>query len=572
MSNTETSGFEPYEHGNLDESDDYVLIKQRQLRTRIVIGLIVVVLGGGGWLYAHFSAQRATAELVLSSEAKLLRGDFGSLNAAAKEILQVIADDERAPGHLLVLDAQAELLLYSLYTDQYSQLAHARELIETAEQRAPDEPRTLVGRALAEAIAGSPDLAIAAADAGFEGIEPSWGRIVRAQAEHRKGRFPEAAAALDGCKAPLCMAWAARSAWLAGDVEGAAAAASKLSTGAPGHEVARAIIGLATARRSTDAEATSELRALLEQGEPLPSPLSALVSVDLARLLSRTSGPKRAEKFLTAALTADEASPILAAEFARMRRFQGSFGAAKIRADKALRSRSAEPTLLGEMAAAAFFNDDSTFIRDRVSRVPKGAEESDGVKRALAFADLVDGSPGNALPALLSTRHLAAPGETDLWVAWTKLKLRDFEGAAAAATAAREAFAANMGEGTPEVASAALLEAQALILGGVEGGAEAAQELLDSHYADAGITPWTAWLYGQVHEARENPRGAKDAYLLACHNGQDFALSCLDLARIYDVLSPDALGRRTQKEARRHYLRTAPKGRHAGEIRAMLKD
>ena len=45
MSNTETSGFEPYEYGNLDESDDYVLIKQRQLRTRIVIGLIVVPAG-----------------------------------------------------------------------------------------------------------------------------------------------------------------------------------------------------------------------------------------------------------------------------------------------------------------------------------------------------------------------------------------------------------------------------------------------------------------------------------------------------------------------------------------------
>ncbi len=568
----DTSGFEPYEHGALEQDDDYVLQKQQQLRTRIAAALILAVLGGGGWFFSRFSAQKAADELRLSAESKLLRGDFQSLNAAAKEVLEAIAEDERAPAEFLVLDAQAELLLYSLYTDQHSQLAHARELIDTAETRDPGAARTKLGKALAEAIAGSPDEALAMAADGFEGLEPAWARLVSAEAEHRKGRFVEAARALDGCNAPLCMAWGARSAWLAGDVDRAADGAARLETAAPGHEVARAVGGLAAARKTADAESESALGALLEQGEPLPSPLAALVSVDLARLLSRTSGPKRAEEFLTAALTADEASPILAAEFARMRRFQGSFGAAKIRADKALRSRSAEPTLLGEMAASSFFNDDSAFIRDRVSRVPKGAEESDGVKRALAFADLVDGVAGNALPAFLSTRHLAAPGETDLWLAWTHLKLRDFEASAKAAAAAREQFVAAMGEGTPEVASAALIEAQALIRGEIVGGAETAQELLDSHYSDAGITPWTAWLYGQVHEARDNPRGAKDAYLLACHNGQDFALSCYDLARIYDVLSMDALARRTQKEARRHYLRTAPKGRHAGEVRAALKD
>ncbi len=571
MSDTDTSGFEPYEHGTLEEDDAYVLLKQQQMRTRIAVVLILAILGGGGWFFLQFSARKAADDMRRSVEAKLLRGDFQSLNAAAKEVLEVIAEDERAPGEFLVLDAQAELLLYSLYTDQHSQLAHARDLVETAEQRAPGEPRTKLGRALAEAIAGSPDDALELAAAGFDGLEPAWARVVKAEAEHRKGRFPEAVAALQGCRAPLCMAWTARSAWLAGDVDGASDAAAALAAAASDHEVARAITGLAAARKSPDADAESALGALLEQGEPLPGPLAALVSVDLARLLSRTSGPKRAEEFLTAALTADESSPILAAEFARMRRFQGSFGAAKIRADKALRVRSAEPSLLGEMAAASFFNDDSAFIRDRVSRVPKGAEESDGVKRALAFADLVDGVAGNALPALLATRHLSAPGETDLWLAWTHLQLKDFEASAAAAGAAREQFTKAMGEGTPEVASAALIEAQALIRGDADGAAEAAEALLEAHYVDAGITPWTAWLYGQVHEARGNSRGAKDAYLLACHNGQDFAMSCFDLARIYDELPMDGLARRTQKEARRHYLRTAPKGRHAGEVRADLE-
>jgi hypothetical protein len=565
------SDLDPYAHGTLDQDDDYVLQKQRQTRMRIAGVVIVALLGAGVWLYSGYAAKSAADDLRRSVESKLLRGDFQSVNAAAKQVLEVIAEDERAPAELLVLDAQAELLLYSLYTDQHGQLAHARGLLETAEQRAPGTPRVRLGRALEEAIAGSPDAALEMASAGFEGIEPAWTRIIRAGAEHRKGRFEEAAKALEGCGAPLCMAWDARGAWVAGNVDGAAAAATALEAAAPGHEVSRAISALVAARGLEADAAISALGSLLEHGEPLPSPLSALVIVDLARLLSRTSGPKRAEEFLIAALSADEASPTLAAEFARMRRFQGSFGAAKIRADKALRSRSAEPTLLGEMAAAAFFNDDSKFIRDRATRVPKGAEESDGVRRALAFADLVDGMPGNALPVLLATRHLGAPGETDLWVAWSLLQLKDFGAAADAAAVARTLFGTSMGEGTPEVATAALIEALALIQTGEEEASETAQALLDSHYKDAGITPWTAWLYGQVHEAREHPRGAKDAYLLACHNGQDFALSCLDLARIYDVLNTDALERRTQKEARRHYLRTAPKGRHADEVRAALK-
>ena len=65
-------------------------------------------------------------------------------------------------------------------------------------------------------------------------------------------------------------------------------------------------------------------------------------------------------------------------------------------------------------------------------------------------------------------------------------------------------------------------------------------------------------------------RKAKDLYLLACHHGQDFALSCYDLSRIYQYLRLDSVERSTQRKARELYLRTAPEGVHAVEVRAAL--
>jgi predicted Zn-dependent protease len=96
---------------------------------------------------------------------------------------------------------------------------------------------------------------------------------------------------------------------------------------------------------------------------------------------------------------------------------------------------------------------------------------------------------------------------------------------------------------------------------------EAAMECYELALSGQNKTPWTAWLYGRTLHYVGETAEAKDALLLACHNGQDFARACWDLAEIYEELELDAVLRRTQSEAKRHYLRTSPKGWRAEQLR-----
>jgi hypothetical protein len=102
------------------------------------------------------------------------------------------------------------------------------------------------------------------------------------------------------------------------------------------------------------------------------------------------------------------------------------------------------------------------------------------------------------------------------------------------------------------------------------GQGRAARAAMEGAYVRPYQTPWAAWLYGRFLENEGAARKAKDLYLLACHHGQDFALSCYSLTRIYQYLSLDEVERSTQRKARELYLRTSPSGVHAVEVRAAL--
>ena len=163
---------------------------------------------------------------------------------------------------------------------------------------------------------------------------------------------------------------------------------------------------------------------------------------------------------------------------------------------------------------------------------------------------------------------MGTPGDAELWIAEACLRVGDPECALTEARAAVKLLESATGAGSREVAIAQMVEGLALA---ASGEAEEGRRLLDAAFVEPNRTPWGAWLFGRFHEAVGSTAKAKDAYLLACHNGQDFALSCYDLARIYDSLEASSVHRRIQREAREHYLRTSPRGHRSQEVRDALE-
>lgn len=560
-------------------TEDWVEKRRRRGRIQATSLAVVALLVIGGWFFWTGSKKAAAEAQSARLEGLLARADMESLQTAAKEATAAYDATPTAPVSLLSVDVRAQLLLYALYTGDDARRGKGKDSLRTGTDRAAQDPSVLLAKAVYEAIAGGPDAAIEILDGGALGNDRAdWQAIARAEAMLRKGDLEGAASALQGLGSPVARTWAMRVAWRRGDVEAAETAARAILAQVPEHRYAQVMADLAGARRSPDEATLQRLGALLETGEPLPALGAALVTIELSRLIRRSGDVQRADALLEQFLAADEGSMPLQEEYARVQRFQGLFGAARIRADKALRARPDDPGLLAELAEAAFFDDAAEMIKDRVGQVPAGAEDSDGAVRARAVGALVEGNPFVAADGFRATRHVGMPGEAELWLAEALLRSDDPEGARQEATRAVELLLAASGEGTREVAVARMYEGLAMATQAArsdvpeerEAGIQAGLAIMEAAFVKPNQTPWGAWLFGRFHEISGNPAGAKDAYLLACHNGQDFALACYDLARIYDSLPASGIFSRTQKEARESYLRTSPHGWHAQEVRGAL--
>ncbi|MCO4770162.1 MAG: hypothetical protein KDA24_09045 [Deltaproteobacteria bacterium] len=548
-----------------DADDPYVLAQRKKARMRLVIGLVAVLLVVGGVFFTI--GQKKAAQDALRAKTELLMGTgaYKDLREASQLASAAAAADDLAPAVFYIQGMKADLALWSLYTGSQSLTSKAQQMLDAAKVRGPDEPITALGEVLLEAMRGDPAQALEMLEGGNLGPKGTWHSIARAEALLRTGDLQGARAALGTCAAGLCTTWMTRIAMNIGDWEAAKAAADSVVQARAGHELGRTAQILATARSLEPADRIERLQGYMEETD-LPPLLMARVVVALSRALRRAEGPKRADELLERALESSPDATRLAREVARTKRYQGYFGAAWTRADKALRNRPTDSGLLTELSAALFFNDAAELLEGRLAPAKKQGS-GDGVQRAEAIAALVRGLNDQAIEGLKATAHLGEPGDVDLYLAEANLRAKNYDAAAVAAQRAHGALAATFGHTSREAAIAKMYEGVAV---GMGGDADAAKEILEAAYVKDVRTVWGAWLYGRYHESAGNNRDAKDAYLLACHNGQDFAQACLALADIYDTLEMDGVMRRTQEQARKQYLRQSPKGWQAQRVKSAL--
>jgi len=543
--------------------------QKRRNQRLVAVGVAVTLLVVLGVLFARLSQQRSDAEqlFVVTGQA-VLSGDYVPMRDSVKTLGQQLAADDRAPGSLLALDVRAELAVSLLYTGSLRQRERAVQLLALAKQRAPQDPEVWITEAFVEASLGDPAIASELLRGPqLSGRFPQWERIAQAEADRRRGVAVDAQALAAGATTGLLRVWALRIAWAQGDVEAVGSLSALVLSDSPGNTYASTLSLLAAARLDGDGEATDRLSALLSSGAQIPAVLGSLAAIDLTRLMRRQGDGAAAGALLLDLAEQDPESLVLQAELARSERFLSHFGVAFDRADKALRASPADGDLLAEMSAALFFRDSAEKIESRLRSIPDAQQNTGGVRRARALAALLRGDPGAAIEGLSSTRHLGQPGDAELWLAEAHLQADNAEEALREARRARELLV--LAYGAPSHATVIADLYVGLSLQGL-GQTRPARAVMESAYVRPYQTPWAAWLYGRFLENEGAARKAKDLYLLACHHGQDFALSCYSLSRIYQSLRLDAVERSTQRKARELYLRTSPSGVHAVEVRAAL--
>ncbi len=552
---------------SVDLDDPYIAKKRRKAQIKAVAGVGVLFAIVAAFLVLQAQKKAHVEGVIATSEALMAPGTFEGLHEAARFVGDEASGNDLAPAAFHIQGLKADLAIWALYNGAQSQAAHAAQLLEAAEVRGPLDPETQLGRALIQAVRGDPTTALSILNVeGKTGAPGPWHAIARAEATLRSGDVAGARAALGGCSEGICRSWSARIAMDTGEWDAATATADALLAETPGHTLALTARTLAKARALDDAGRTEALSLFMESTE-LPPILSARVVVALSRALQRSEGSKRSDELLEQALEATPEAALLAQEVARSKRFQGYFGAAWNRADKALRSVPTDPGLITELSAALFFNDAAKLLEDRLQPARKQGG-GDGVIRGDAIVALIRGLWDSAIEGLDATRHLGEPGDTELYLAEAYLGAKRYEAAADSARRAWSMLSATFGPSSREASVAKMYEGLAVALGGDP---EAGEEILEAAYTKDVRTVWGAWLYARYHKGMDRPREAKDAFLIACHNGQDFALSCLALAEIYDSLQMDAIMRRTQQEARRQYLRQSPKGWRAPRVKAALE-
>jgi tetratricopeptide (TPR) repeat protein len=563
----------PYEDGpyedDPDEDDEFLVARRR--RTRIQRGLaifavlaVVVAAVGSSWLGAR--QAQAEAERI---EALLLRAEPATVAEAITAASALVASDRGRNAAFLGLDLRANLLYYGLYSGSSRLKRKAADRREDSRLRAPDGADHALSDAVWHALVGVPTEALKLLDSGAAGdTHPVWQRLARAEVARRTGQGDKAESLLASGADPLSLAWRLRSAWAGGDLEGSEQLSAKLLEAQPAHLMAEVVAVLAASRGESAEGAAALLAPLLESAQSMPNRLTAWVVVEHARVTMRGGSDEesrsRAAQLLDSARQADDPAPELVLEAAWLRLVNGRFGAARTLADKGLREQPDESSLLALYSAACLLNDSSEQISALLRDVPVDSSLSAGPIQARALAALVRGEAGDAVAGLRKTVHLGAPGQSRLFLVDALIQAGELEQAREQAGIARATLAAVYGARSREAALGAAYEGLALAaLGDHEGAAKSYEMVLSGQNK----TPWTAWLYGRTLQYAGEAAAAKDAFLLACHNGQDFARACWDLAEIYGVLKLDAVQRRTQSEAKRHYLRTSPNGWRADQLR-----
>ena len=551
------------------EDDEFLASRRRRARLqKLVVGVAVVVLVLGVGLSRFFGSQRAAAEAE-RIEALLLRADPSSVAEAITATSALVAEDRGRSAAFIGLEVRSNLLYYGLYSGSSRLKRKAAERLEDAHLRAPDSAEYALSEALWHGLVGNPGTAVEILDSGAAGdAHPVWRRLVRAESARRMGDTDKAATLLSVGTDPLTLSLRLRSAWSAGEFEESEQLVGQLLAVQPDHAMATTVRALAASRRESAEQANVQLAPLLEAAQSMPNRLTAWVVVERARLALRSgSGEEsrsRAQELLDSARTADDPAPELILEAGWLRLVNGSFGAAKTLASRGLREQPDESSLLALYASASFFNDSSVQIMELLSGLPEDSTASAGQIQARALAALVRREAEEAVEGLRATVHLGVPGQGGLFLTEALIQAGQAAEARDQARRARAKLAEVYGPGSRESALGAAYEGLALAAMGNQIEALECYELvLDGQNK----TPWTAWLYGRTLQYGGETAEAKDALLLACHNGQDFARACWDLAEIYEELKLDALLRRTQSEARRHYLRTSPKGWRAEQLR-----
>lgn len=553
----------------LDEDDEFLVARRRRARSQKVVLLVVISVLLMAVAAARLMGAAGVAAEVDRIEVLLLRAEPGTVEEAVTAASALVAEDRGKSVAFLGLEVRTNLLYYGLYSGSSRLKRKAAERLEDARLRAPNSSEYALAHAVWHGLVGNPGRALEILDSGAAGNEHAvWQRLVRSEAALRMGDVEKAGALLADGVSPLLLSWDLRSAWAGGDMEQAGRLSEQLQAAQPEHLMAATVDVLMESRGKSDEEGAALLAPLLEAAQSMPNRLTAWVVVEQARLALRSGGDpqsrNRALELLDSARQADDPAPELILEAGWLRLVNGSFGAARTLADKGLREQPDEPSLLALYASAALLNDSSEQILELLSGLPEDSAGSAGQIQAHALASLVRGDAEDAVDGLEKTVHLGAPGQSRLFSADALLAAGRPKKAREQAAIARARLIAVYGENSREAALGAAYEGLALAAMGDQQGALEAYKLV---LAGQNKTPWTAWLYGRTLQYGQETAAAKDAFLLACHNGQDFARACWDLTQIYEELKLDVVQRRTQSEAKRHYLRTSPKGWRAQSLR-----
>jgi len=562
-----------YDDDDYGEDDEFLAARRGRSRRRnaIVAGVVAVLLIGT--VVFRFQAEKSAAAEAERIEALLLRAEPGGVAEAITASSALVAADRGRNAAFLGLELRANLLYYSLYSGSSRLRRKATERLEDARLRAPDSTEFVLAEALWNALVGSPAQATLLLDSGSAGTEQQvWQALARSEAARRMGASDRSAETLVNTTEPLALAWRLRDAWVAGRIDAARGLADELLALCPEHPMATTVTTLVSSRGQASEEQAGELLApLLEAAQSMPNRLTAWVVVEQARLVMRNSrsgeARGRAQELLDAAREADDPAPELIQEAAWLRMVNGSFGAARTLANKGLRELPDDPSLIALVAIAEMFNDSSAQIVDLLRSLPEESNDSAGAIQAQALAALVRGDAEEAVQGLSDTVHLGVPGQSRLFLAEALIQAGRAKEALEQARAGRQSLTEVYGAESRDAALGAAYEGLALA---ALGDHKAAAAEYETALSGQNKTPWIAWLYGRSLQYAEETAVAKDALLIACHTGQDFARACWDLAEIYDLLRLDALQRRTQSEAKRKYLTTSPKGWHVEQVRSAL--
>jgi len=553
-----------------DEDDEFLAARRRRTRLQrrlAVVAVLAVIVAVLGSRWASTRQAQTEAERI---EVLLLRAEPASVAEAITATSVLVASDRGRSAAFLGLELRANLLYYGLYSGSSRLKRKAADRREDSRLRAPEGVDHALSDAVWHALVGVPTEALKILNSGAAGdAHPAWQRLARAEAALRTGEAVKAESLLASGAEPLSLAWRLRSAWAGGDLEGSERLSAQLLEAQPAHLMAEVVATLAASRAdSAEGESAALLAPLLESAQSMPNRLTAWVVVEHARVTMRGAADEesrsRAAELLDSARQADDPAAELVLEAAWLRLVNGRFGAARTLADKGLREQPDESSLLALYSAACLLNDSSEQISTLLRDLPVDSSLSAGPIQARALAALVRGEAADAVAGLRKTVHLGVPGQSRLFLVDALIQAGELEEARQQAGVARATLAAVYGAHSREAALGAAYEGLALAALGDHDAASTSYEMVLSGHNK---TPWTAWLYGRTLQYAGEAAAAKDAFLLACHNGQDFARACWDLAEIYGVLEMDAVQRRTQSEAKRHYLRTSPKGWRADQLR-----